>query len=182
MVDRWADELGLDAEARSRLEALAESGRAEQDRLREQLRGEQEALRGLLMVPTPDEAAVMRQADTIGALETRAQKARLRTLLAVRASLTPEQRERLSALHAERRARFEQTLQEGCGEEIAQHCADAPAGPGRMLCLREHRDALSATCSDALRSLRHEWRRGRGEGRRGGRGPGSERGGPPPPR
>jgi Spy/CpxP family protein refolding chaperone len=43
----------------------------------------------------PDEAAVMEQAEAIGALRTESRKQGLRTLLDVRALLTPEQRDDL---------------------------------------------------------------------------------------
>jgi Spy/CpxP family protein refolding chaperone len=52
----------------------------------------------------PDEAAVMAQADAIGALKTEAQKHRLRTMLQVRALLTPEQRTKLLDMLRARRS------------------------------------------------------------------------------
>jgi Spy/CpxP family protein refolding chaperone len=54
-----------------------------------------EQMRTLLDQDTPDEAAVMQQAELLGQLRTEAHKAMLHTLLAVRAELTPEQRAQL---------------------------------------------------------------------------------------
>jgi Spy/CpxP family protein refolding chaperone len=60
-----------------------------------ELRAAREAMRALLEKDTPDQAAVMAQADTIGTLRVAADKQRLETLLAVQKLLTPEQRAQL---------------------------------------------------------------------------------------
>ena len=42
----------------------------------------------------------------------------------------------------------------GCAGDVAQHCRMVPQGAGRILaCLREHRDALSGSCKDVLKTL-----------------------------
>jgi Spy/CpxP family protein refolding chaperone len=59
-------------------------------------------MRRLLGQDRPDEAAVMQQAERIGALEIELHKQRLRTMLRIRALLTPEQRRELVTIHGER--------------------------------------------------------------------------------
>jgi len=56
-----------------------------------------EGMKALLDRATPDESAVMKQADAIGVAETELYKQHLDTMLEIRALLTPEQREKLSA-------------------------------------------------------------------------------------
>ena len=55
-------------------------------------------MRSLLEQETPDEAAVMSLADRIGAIRTEGRKSMLRALLAVRADLTPAQRQKLNEM------------------------------------------------------------------------------------
>jgi Spy/CpxP family protein refolding chaperone len=52
-------------------------------------------MRTALEADAPDEAALMAHADRIGEITTELRKQHLRTLLAVNAQLTPEQREAL---------------------------------------------------------------------------------------
>jgi Spy/CpxP family protein refolding chaperone len=88
-------ELDLEPAKLEEILALIADSRREGEAQREQLRGALQEMRALLETDLPDEAAVMAQAEQIGELRTEAQKAMLHTLLAVRAQLTPEQREQL---------------------------------------------------------------------------------------
>lgn len=147
MLERHADEIGLDAATLARIRAVVAAGKADEDRLHRSLREARHALRDLLDAVPPDEAAVMRQAEVIGALETEALKHRLRTLLAVRPLLTDEQ---LARLHTLRERRFA-SLREACGDDVRRFCADEPGrGRGLIRCLRRHQDDLSAECRAAL--------------------------------
>ncbi len=95
--------LGLDAATRGQVHQIVEASRAEHQRLRRELRAAYRHLRFLLAQEEPDEAAVMAQADAVGALRTALQKQRLRTMLQVRALLTPAQRAQLlEVLRAQR--------------------------------------------------------------------------------
>jgi len=91
-------ELGLDAQQLEKLRGVL----AEAKRAREEIDGRlQQAfdeMRALLEQDAPDEPAVMKQAERIGEIRTEGRKAMLRTLLAVRADLTPAQRERLNEM------------------------------------------------------------------------------------
>ena len=104
ILTRHADRLELDEETREAIAAVGREAREERETLRSELRREHRALRELLALDRPDEAAVLAQAERIGAVETRLQQERLRTMLAVRGLLSAEQREELVGIHEERRA------------------------------------------------------------------------------
>jgi Spy/CpxP family protein refolding chaperone len=89
------DTLELEEESRSAIYAILDEARAAHREIRGQVREAHEELRALLEQEDPDESAVMEQAEVIGSLQTEARKHGLRTLLAVHALLTPEQRESL---------------------------------------------------------------------------------------
>jgi Spy/CpxP family protein refolding chaperone len=94
-LERDLDKVALTAEQKQKIHALLEAARKEQESLEERLRAEFKELRGLLEKETPDEQAVLRQADKIGELRTAQHKSKLRTRLQVQAQLTPEQRAKL---------------------------------------------------------------------------------------
>jgi Spy/CpxP family protein refolding chaperone len=88
-------DLGLDTETRAAAARVIEQARAEAEERRDQAREERHALRELMQQDPPAVEQVMAQADTLGALETERRKAKLRTLLELRALLTSEQWEQL---------------------------------------------------------------------------------------
>lgn len=94
-LEHRIERLDLDAETRTNVYTIIDKARVEQRDLRYRLRKAYGAMRDLLEQETPDEAAVLAQADTLGTLRTEHRKQFLRTLLAVRAQLTPEQRDSL---------------------------------------------------------------------------------------
>jgi Spy/CpxP family protein refolding chaperone len=106
VLERHADRLGLDEATRAKVRAVAEAARPEGDRLREDLHAAHGEMRALLGQDAPDEAAVLAQAERIGAAETALQKQRLRTMLEIRALLTPEQRAELVKIHEERKGHW----------------------------------------------------------------------------
>lgn len=150
MLERDAEAIGLDGETRERIRAVVAAARTEAEAVERELHEQREALHRLLSVDRPDEAAVMRQAERIGALETDALKHRLRTLLAVHPLLTDEQLARLRELRERRIG----AVFERCSEELAAFCPGVGPGPGRVRCLRRHDDRLSDPCREALRGLR----------------------------
>lgn len=113
VIEANAVRLQLDDATQARIREIAESARAERESFRESMRGERKVLHELLKVDSPDEAAVLAQADVIGALDTEMRKASLRTRLALRALLTPEQRAELAAIRAERRDARREKRQDG---------------------------------------------------------------------
>ena len=104
ILERNAERLHLDAATRERIRALAETGREQSEPQREALHALHDEMHALLTSDAPDSAAVLAKADEIGRAETELQKQRLRTMLAIRALLTPEQRRELVKIHEEFRA------------------------------------------------------------------------------
>jgi Spy/CpxP family protein refolding chaperone len=103
VLEEHAERLALDADTQAAIRAIADASRAEADAHRARLRELHVQMRELLRGDAPDVDAVMRQADAIGAAETQEAKHRLRTMLEIRALLTPAQREALVEIHQERR-------------------------------------------------------------------------------
>ena len=84
---------GLDLEAgkRDAIYELLDGTRKEMRASRSEIKAAHETMRDLLAKDEPDVDAVMAQADAIGALKTKAKKAKLRTMIAIRKKLTSEQ-------------------------------------------------------------------------------------------
>ena len=91
-IERKLERLELSAETETAALAILDEARPGQRAIRARVREAREALHALLEAEPVDEAAVMAQADTVGALELEAHKVGLRTLLQVRAVLSPEER------------------------------------------------------------------------------------------
>jgi Spy/CpxP family protein refolding chaperone len=104
ILEENADRLGLDPAVSQQIEAISIESRQRGEVIRGRLHAAHDQMRALLSQENPEEEAVMRQADTIGELETEARKDRLLGMLRVRALLTPKQREELVRIHEERRA------------------------------------------------------------------------------
>lgn len=104
VLERNAERLHLDDATRDRIRALAEAGREKTRPQRQALQQLHEDMHALLTADVPEESAVLAKADEIGRAETALHKERLRTMLAIRALLTPEQRRELVRIHEEFRA------------------------------------------------------------------------------
>lgn len=104
-IARHAEELDLDDATLAEVEAIVEQSREEGRAIREEHRAARDAMHEMLEQGEPDVAAVMRQTEVIGEIDVRKHKHRLATMLAIRAKLTPEQREKLSELREEMRER-----------------------------------------------------------------------------
>ena len=102
-LQRQIEKLELPAETRTKVDAVFAESRTSQEKLHEQIRAAHDSMRALLDQDTVDEAAVMAQADSIGALMTQARKQDLKTLIEVRSLLTPEQRASLDQQMEKRR-------------------------------------------------------------------------------
>lgn len=103
MLKENATRLGLDEAALREIEAVASQDRDAVQALREREKNEKIAMHKLLDTRAPDEAAVMNQAEVLGDIDTEQHKLRLRTMIRVRALLTPAQLAELSKLRDERR-------------------------------------------------------------------------------
>ncbi len=94
-LERLVEELGLDAQTLSQVDAIIDASREKKRTLRRQLREARKQMRSLLEAEEPQEAELLEQADRIGGLRTALRKEQLKTMLRVRALLSPEQRARL---------------------------------------------------------------------------------------
>lgn len=106
ILEKHAAELGIDEAKLAEVREIAARSQAEDAPLHETLRAEREKLHALLREDAPALDAVLKQADAVGAAETALHKRRLQTLLAVRAILTPEQRQGLVRIFEEKRKRI----------------------------------------------------------------------------
>jgi len=100
--EEHAQELGIDQATLDQIRAIVDASRADGRTLHDQVRSERHTMRDLLDQVTPDEAAVMAQADVVGDAMTALRKHRLSTMLKIRALLTPAQRDKLKELRRER--------------------------------------------------------------------------------
>jgi Spy/CpxP family protein refolding chaperone len=118
-LERSLAELGLDDAQRERVQRILDAARPGDEEGHARLRDAYTALRELLSQDAPDETAVIEQAERIGQIKTERHKTMLRTLLAVRAELTTEQRERLQQMHAERSSSGRRRSEERTPDENA---------------------------------------------------------------
>ena len=151
VLERHAERLEIDDDTARRIREIAEASREEDEAHRAELRGLHDRMRGLLEEEAPDLDAVMELATSIGRVENAAYKLRLRSMLEIRALLTPEQLAELVAIRAERDTKRQRGLDVECGSELAEFCPDARPGRETFECLRRHRDALSPHCRGATR-------------------------------
>jgi Spy/CpxP family protein refolding chaperone len=94
MEDR-VDTLGLGEETRKAVQAILDDSREQHRAMKDQMRAARKQMDELLAKPDVTEAELMAQVDADAALHTEAHKAKLRTLLAIRGLVTPEQWEQL---------------------------------------------------------------------------------------
>jgi Spy/CpxP family protein refolding chaperone len=125
LIARNAERLGLEGEALAAVQAVVTASGQRHEALVAELDAARQAMRALLSKPVPDSAAVMAQADAIGAIETRLHKNRLQAIMEIRALLTPAQREELLRVRDEEHAKRELE-----GKECGPH-GDLPPGPPR---------------------------------------------------
>jgi Spy/CpxP family protein refolding chaperone len=104
LLERHADELGLDAAMQAKIRGIAAQARQQAQPALDELRSLHEGMHQLLVSDSPDSQQVMGQADRIGAAETQLRKQRLATMLEIRALLTPEQRQKLVQIFEDKRA------------------------------------------------------------------------------
>jgi Spy/CpxP family protein refolding chaperone len=146
-IARHAEELGLSSEALEAIDKIVDESHARAKTLHEELRTQFDTMHQLLTQEMPDEAAVMAQADVIGALKVEEQKNRLRALIAIRNQLTPEQRQELIRIREERMSPDRKRGPLGmCGDDIANLCPEAEPGQAVLGCLSGNWAELSEEC------------------------------------
>jgi Spy/CpxP family protein refolding chaperone len=97
-LERQVAKLELPAETEAAVKIVLDEARPAGDALMQRVRDAHDAMRSLLEKDPLDEPAVMAQADAVGAAMTEHRKHELRTLIRVRALLTPEDRAELTEL------------------------------------------------------------------------------------
>jgi Spy/CpxP family protein refolding chaperone len=105
LFEKHAERLGLDAKTLEQIRAISESAKEQTSELRTNLKQARTTMHDLLSAETPDKAAVMKQAETMGAIKTDLRKQQLATILEIRALLTPEQRQELIEIVKEFRSK-----------------------------------------------------------------------------
>jgi Spy/CpxP family protein refolding chaperone len=148
----YAERLGLDAEAQAKIqEIVAQSGVRDRE-LREELDAARQRIHDLMNeVHHPEEAAIMAQAEAIGAVEAEIHKNRLRAILKIREILSPEQRKELLRMHEEEHPHRRPPGHgiEGCRQDLRNLCREEE-GRAALSCLDEHWEDLSKACRDAF--------------------------------
>lgn len=153
-LEEHAERLHLDDKTLAAIRGIVETAHAADEALRPELEQAHTRMRALLSQETPDEAAVMQQAETMSAVKLTMWKNRLRAMLQIRAQLTPEQRQELVRIRAESAAqRMDETV-EACSDDLSHFCAQTTHYRARWQCLRDHAADLSETCSTFLKTRR----------------------------
>ena len=154
--EEYAERLGLEAASLAAIHTIVETARQQSKPLWTELQQAHAQMRALLSQATPDPAAVMRQADTIGALELAERKNRLQAMLQIRAILTPAQCQELVRLQGELSTRGRFDSLRTCQADSANLCPDAASGRARLQCLYDHLAELSEPCRAAIQRPRGE--------------------------
>ena len=155
--NRLLEEVGVDETVRDEIASLSESSETQAKNIHEEIHEARKGLRSLLEEESPDPALVMKQVDTIGALEIQADKHRLSTMLSIRALLTPEQRSELEELHEahrdKRQGRKMRKVKRACQETLMDSCSGTESDREQIECLRGQAPDTSEACQTALRKL-----------------------------
>ena len=151
-IEEQAEQLGLDEKTMAAIRTIVDASRARGQTLRAELHTAYAQMRALLSQELPDEAAVMQQADTIGALELTERKNRLQAMVRIRALLTPVQRQELIRRQGELHSRRRPDFMQACQADSTNLCPDATHWRPRMQCLHNHIEELSETCRAAIQT------------------------------
>lgn len=106
--EKQLESLDLTAEQKTKVDAILATARERNAKDRTALKEGYQKLHTMLEAEPPDEKAILDQIEKLGELKTEGQKAMMRTMLSVRAELTPEQREELKSQMKERKERMKQ--------------------------------------------------------------------------
>jgi Spy/CpxP family protein refolding chaperone len=157
-IAQYAERLGLDQETQAAIRTIVEAARVQGKPLRTELRQAYAQMRTLLSQEVPNEAAVMQQADAIGALGLAVRKQRLQVMLQIRALLTPAQRQELMRLQQSWQARRRPDIRQACQAESLEICPDAAPSRRHLACLEEHMEELSLACRMAMQGRKGDSR------------------------
>lgn len=122
-LERHAKELGIADAKLAEIRKVVDDSRTQAEKIWAEDRAAHDKMRKLLDQDQPDEAAVMKQAEVLGAIDVRRQKLRLSSMLKIRAMLTPDQRAKLRKLR-------EQMYERPPGMHGGHHHHGDKGGPG----------------------------------------------------
>ena len=94
-----ADQLGLNQDQRTKLDAIRQQNRISLIDLHASLEKEEATLEPLMKADTPDEGKITSQIDRVAQARAELEKAHARMLLQIRTVLTPDQWSKLQAMH-----------------------------------------------------------------------------------
>jgi Spy/CpxP family protein refolding chaperone len=98
-IERMTQRLNLTQEQQTAVAELHESARVKSMDLRKQIERVRHELKGEMLKDSPNERTVIQLTEQLGKLRTDLQVNRVKTRLAVRAQLTPEQRDKMILMH-----------------------------------------------------------------------------------
>jgi Spy/CpxP family protein refolding chaperone len=128
-------ELGLTKEQREKLRTLMAGSTNAMRSLHARMKAAAKAQADLLLTEAPDEAAVLKGVEELGAVRLEMARLRMKQMLEARKILTPEQRTRLRDLLKERLEEARQRLEEGrkAMEKRREKLRDRQKGEGEPL-------------------------------------------------
>ena len=141
---RMLDKLQLDATTRGQVQSIVAAARAEARALRAQLKTQRRQLKSLMQGDAA-ESVVLARADELHRLKGKLRRIRLKSMLQIKALLTPAQRQQLKQL---RQSRFK-ALRAACKADAETLCAGVK-GRRKGRCLMGSFDRLSTSCRSAL--------------------------------
>ncbi len=104
LIEKHAERLNLDDKTLEQIRSIVAVSKERSSGLRTELREAHMTMRELLSAETPDEKAVMEQAEKIGTIRNNLAKHHLRVLLQIRPLLTTDQVQELGRIREERRS------------------------------------------------------------------------------
>lgn len=99
MWSKVADQLGLNQDQRTKLDAIRQQNRISLIDLHASLEKEEATLEPMMKADTPDEGKITGQIDRVAQARAELEKAHARMLLQIRTVLTPEQWTKLQEMH-----------------------------------------------------------------------------------
>ena len=153
-IEEYAERLHLDDKTLAAIRQIVATAHTTEEALQPELEQAHSRMRALLSQETPDEAAVMRQAEAVSTVKLTIWKNRLRAMLQIRSQLTPEQRQELVRIRQEAAEHRMDEMREACDDDLSQFCDQTTSPRARRQCLREHAGDLSETCREFLQSRR----------------------------
>lgn len=131
VLQHVSQELKLDAATTKKLEDIAYQSQVSMTRQQAEIKVQKMELKRLLDQDRPEERDVLRQVEALNKLELDLRKQRISTMLTMRSHLTPDQRQKLKAMHEERmKERGERRGQGRGGKHGGGRMGGGPGGPG----------------------------------------------------